>query len=161
MKRDRHSRRHNNSGWKGNGRGFDYRDEPKLQKKRVFRPTIQSVSQEQIREDAEAIKKFKAENQPVCPKCGNPVLDMSTAIFDTATGQPIHFDCMLSQISHSEKLEQGDKVTYIGQGRFGIVNFPDPRDQKKFTIKKIIDIESKETKAEWRGEMADLYSRVK
>ena len=61
----------------------------------------------------------------------------------------------------NEKIETGDKITYIGQGRFGIVHFASPGDTKHFSIKKIIDWEEKDKKPEWRNEMADLYSKIK
>jgi hypothetical protein len=86
---------------------------------------------------------------------------MSSAIGDRGTGTPIHFDCALETLAKDEKLEEGDKIIYIGQGRFGVVNFPNIHDQKHFTIKKVIDWEAKETRAGWRDEMSDLYSQIR
>jgi Mn2+/Fe2+ NRAMP family transporter len=40
-------------------------------------------------------------------------------------------------------------------------HFDNPHDQKHFQIKKIIEWENKEKKADFRNEMADLYSTVK
>jgi hypothetical protein len=60
-----------------------------------------------------------------------------------------------------ETPEQGDVVSYIGGGRFGIVHFNEPAEKREkgaFTIKKILEWEDKENRAEWRGFIADHYS---
>ncbi|MCR5218150.1 hypothetical protein [Treponema sp.] len=119
------------------------------------------VTIEQIRASEEAIKVFKSQNQPVCEKCGQVITDLSTAITNKATGNPVHFDCVLKELQATETLEDGDRLTYIGQGRFGVVNFPNIHDMKHFTIKKIIEWEDREKKGEWRNQMAELYSQVK
>ena len=92
---------------------------------------------------------------PVCPFCGKPIQDISQAISDRDTGIPIHFDCVTSKIADGEKLEKNDSVTYIGGGRFGIVNFS---NMAEFKIKKIIEWENKEKRAEWRTEICEHYS---
>ena len=53
-----------------------------------------------------------------------------------------------------------EKIAYIGQGRFGVLYFENPRDQRKFTIKKIIEWEDREKKSEWREELSGLYSQI-
>ena len=146
MRRDRHSRRHSGN-WKNNNNNNrrDFEERKNFQHpKPVFRPTIKSVSPEQIQHDEEAIKKFKSANQPVCTVCGQIIRDISTAINSKGEDSLIHFDCAIELISKNEKIETGDKLTYIGQGRFGI-----------------IDWEEKDKKPEWRSEMADLYSKIK
>ncbi len=63
MRHDRHNRKHNNSGnWKNNGR---HDHEGQKNSKPVFKPTIKSVSEEQIRESEEAIRQFKNSTQIV------------------------------------------------------------------------------------------------
>ena len=52
-------------------------------------------------------------------------------------------------------------MTYIGNGRFSIVSFENPRDLRKFKIEKIIEYEDKDKSVSWREEMANLYSQVK
>ena len=114
--------------------------------------------------------KFNTNPLPVpdCPWCGKPIRDISQAIADKDTGEPIHFECVTARISEIESLEKGDTVTYIGGGRFGIVNFGNsavnPKDtqqeNREFTIKKIIEWENKEKKAEWRSEICDHYSVI-
>ena len=104
---------------------------------------------------------------PECPFCGKSIRDISTAIADRDTGVPVHFDCVTARIAKGENLDNGDVITYIGGGRFGIVNFDsrssskDPQDKANggdFKIKKIIEWEDKEKKAEWRTLICERYS---
>jgi hypothetical protein len=101
---------------------------------------------------------------PDCPWCGKPIRDFASAIADKDTGVPIHFDCVAAKIAQEEILEKGDTVTYIGGGRFGIVHFSSSGipgrggDGKVFKIKKIIEWENKDNRAEWRSTINDHYS---
>ncbi|MDR2758970.1 MAG: hypothetical protein LBB78_06295 [Spirochaetaceae bacterium] len=102
---------------------------------------------------------------PDCPFCNKPIKDLSTALSDKATGQAVHFDCAVAKIAGEETLERGDTITYIGGGRFGIVQFSAQEGGRKgsegsrnFTIKKILEWEDKEHRADWRKNIADHYS---
>jgi hypothetical protein len=102
---------------------------------------------------------------PACPWCGKPIDDIAAAIADRNSGEPVHFDCIIARIGGGETLEAGDEITYIGGGRFGVVNFDDPPDRQKrpgeprnFKIKKILEWEDKENRAEWRQSISDHYS---
>ena len=107
---------------------------------------------------------------PTCPWCGKPIRDISQAIADKDSGEPVHFDCVAARITGGEKLERGEAVTYIGGGRFGVVCFTGqvnprgPQDRNSgppshdFKIKKIIEWENKEKRAEWRSVICDHYS---
>ena len=108
----------------------------------------------------EAIKEIKA-REVLCPICNEPITDIATAIADKASGKPAHFDCILNQIKSAEPVGENEKISYIGQGRFAVLYFENPRDQRHFTIKKVIEYEDKEHKAEWRDELSSLYSQVK
>jgi hypothetical protein len=68
-----------------------------------------------------------------------------------------------AKIAQEEPLEKGDTVTYIGGGRFGIVHFSSgvpgrSENGKTFEIKKIIEWENKDNRAEWRSTISDHYS---
>ena len=97
-----------------------------------------------------------------CPCCGKPIRDISSAIADKYTGNPVHFDCVTARIATGERLEKGDIVAYIGGGRFGIVSFGNSgashTTDRNFTIKKVIEWENKDKRAEWRSEISDHYS---
>jgi hypothetical protein len=95
---------------------------------------------------------------PVCPYCGKPIRDLAAALTDRDSGEAVHFDCVIARIAQGEILEKGDVIAYIGGGRFGIVRFDSGQDSRHFTIKKILEWENKENRAEWRGFISDHYS---
>jgi hypothetical protein len=70
----------------------------------------------------------------------------------------VHFDCVIERITGGESLEPGDAVAYIGGGRFGVVHFNNLPDTKDFKIKKILEWEDKENRAEWRKTISDHFS---
>jgi hypothetical protein len=95
---------------------------------------------------------------PDCPICGKPIKDVAAALSDRASGTPVHFDCILGRITEAEPREPGDVVGYIGAGRFAVLHYQNPQVPSSFRIKKIIEWESKENRAEWRSPIADHYS---
>ena len=119
-----------------------------------------------------------------CPYCGKPIRDVTSAIEDKETGVPIHFDCVTLRIGFGEKLEKGEAIVYIGGGRFGIVSFGSSKDSsskqegasesdnsraarrgpthetRDFKIKKIIEWEKKDNRAQWRSVISEHYSEV-
>ncbi len=156
------SRRSNDSrsGRDGYSRGRGSRNEAK-QKKPVFRSSY-ILPQEQISADEEAIRLYKDRKHCVCERCGLPIGDMGSAVLSKTTGNPIHFDCAIAILAESEKLEKNERITYIGQGRFGILNFPNIHDFRHFTIRKIIEWEDpKSERPIWRSEQTELYSQVR
>ena len=96
--------------------------------------------------------------KPLCPRCGAPIDDLPSALNDKETGQPIHFDCVIARLSEGENLGEGEKVVYLGGGRFGVVQFETPGDTKRFRVRKTLQWEEKDKRAEWRRQVADLYS---
>jgi hypothetical protein len=109
----------------------------------------------------------------LCACCGKPIEDPDTAIEDRLSGGPVHFDCVIARLSKSENLENGEVISYIGGGRFGIVRFNETKTGAKifrrddgsleeagrvFSIRKIFELEDKERRADWRGSIADHYS---
>ena len=120
------------------------------------------VSHENLEAQAkkeEAIQEIKA-RQRVWPECGELITDIASAVADKSTGKPVHFECVMNRLNETEKVGQNEKICYIGQGRFGILYFENPRDQRHFTIKKIIEWEERDKKIDWRDEMSGLYSQV-
>jgi len=122
---------------------------------------VNPVSQQEIQENENAIRSFK-EKTPVCPICGEAITDIANALLNRGDNSPVHFDCVLKKITEEEKPGPSEKVAYIGQGRFALLTFENPHDQKHFTIKKIIEWENRESeRGEWRNEMAGLFSQVR
>ena len=156
--RNRHRNWNNNNEQKNNSS----KQNQKSDNSKNSQPKFQYVAKEdpvQTQKRYQAIQEFKA-RAVVCPICNQEILDMTSAIADKSTGKPVHFDCVMNKLSETEKVEQNEKICYIGQGRFGILYFENPRDQRHFTIKKIIDWEDKDKRSEWRDEMSGLYSQI-
>lgn len=95
---------------------------------------------------------------PDCPYCGKPIKDIISAINDRSTNTPVHFDCIINHVFKNEPLEKGEMIAYIGGGRFGVVQSGSAGSNSSFTIKKIIEWEDKENRAEWRRSISDYYS---
>ncbi|CEM62757.1 hypothetical protein DWQ65_12240 [Treponema phagedenis] len=95
-----------------------------------------------------------------CPYCNKPINDLSAALSDKKTGVPVHFDCVLEFLKGAEDLKNGESLTYIGQGKFAVTVFPNSSDLRNFKIIRVIEWEDKNSCAEWRGEIAGLYSKV-
>jgi len=94
-----------------------------------------------------------------CIRCGQLISDAHAALADRKGGEPVHFDCVLAELLEKETLEKGESLSYIGGGRFGIVEFNGRKGESSyFTIKKIVEWEDKENRAPWRNTFADNYS---
>jgi hypothetical protein len=93
-----------------------------------------------------------------CQYCGKPIRDIASAVADKGNNNAVHFDCIIAKITEEEHLERGESIAYIGGGRFGIVRFNDPPGSMKFTIKKILEWENKDERAQWRSQVSDHFS---
>jgi hypothetical protein len=105
--------------------------------------------------------KPSAEPLPVliCDRCGKPIPAPNEALSDRKNGNPVHFDCAMAELAKHENLETGEAISYLGGGRFGVVSFNGGKGENgNFSIKKIVEWEDKEKRAQWRGIIADHYS---
>lgn len=98
---------------------------------------------------------------PVCPRCGQAIADISSAISDKTSGEPIHFDCALAFLQGAETLADGEKIVYIGQGKFAVVFFENPADTRKFKIIRVLEWEGREGRPEWRTDISSIFSQVR
>ncbi len=153
----RRNRKHSNN-WNNQKRNDQSRERENKQKAFQFNKALYE-DHEAEKQRIAAIQDVKA-RQVICPICGQPITDIASAIADKSTGQPVHFDCVLNQVKQSEPTGENEKVAYIGQGRFAVLYYENIRDQRHFTIKKIIEWEDREKPAEWRGELSGLYSKI-
>lgn len=96
----------------------------------------------------------------VCERCGEKIEDYTQAIGDDAAQSWWHFDCALEHLQERENPQEGEKVVYIGGGRFAIVAFPNTLNDNDFQIKTIISWENKDKRASWRTDIARKYSRT-
>ena len=128
-------------------------------KKEVFHKEYKP-DPEVIAANEEAIRVYK-ENVHMCEFCAKPINDLTSAFVDKKTGGSIHFDCVLTRLQESEKLEANQKISYIGQGKLAVIEFENPHDLRKFTIVRTIEWEEHDSECEWRDSIADLYSKVR
>ncbi|GMO40237.1 MAG: hypothetical protein Ta2B_20110 [Termitinemataceae bacterium] len=96
--------------------------------------------------------------KPICPSCKKPITDLAMSFTDRVTGEPIHFDCVVERIKNAEPVAEGESVTYLGGGRFGIIKFGVPSLMRSFKVKKVIEWENKDERALWRADIADHFS---
>lgn len=158
MGRNDRRNRHNHKNW--NNQNHQHSQNYYEQNKNVqFKSRFIVEDNEENQKREVAIREFKSKTV-TCSKCGQVITELASSISD-ADGNPIHFDCVLESIKSNEKLLPGQQVTYIGNGRFAVVSFENPRELKKFKIEKIIEYEDKSKTVSWREEMANLYSQVK
>ena len=142
-------------------RRHENRGSASYERRQERRRSQNQVNQKEIEENQNAIRAFK-ENVITCELCGQPIADIASAITNKGSSKPAHFDCVMEKLLESEKLSPTERLTYIGQGRFGILHFDNPHDQKHFEIKKIIEWDARESeRGAWRDEMAGLFSQVK
>lgn len=94
----------------------------------------------------------------ICSRCGKPIDDVAAAVQDGKEGIVAHFDCVVESLAREEPLVEGERIVYLGGGRFGIVHFENPADPRRFRIVKTIQWEEKDKRATWRKTVADRYS---
>lgn len=97
----------------------------------------------------------------VCPRCGEPIKDITGAIADKNTGEPIHFDCVLNHLEETESHAENEKIVYVGHGNFAVIFYENPLDTKKFKIVRLIEWEDRNIRPEWRAGILDYYDLSK
>lgn len=155
MNRNRRNKQHSNYHNQNNGQ----KNNPSQKKNEYSKPSAGYEDEAALKEKQKAIEELK-NKQVICAKCGQIITEVTSALSDKSSGKPIHFECALSEVEKNESLEPNEKIAYIGQGRFGVLNYENPRDQRHFTIKKIIEWEDRDSQSEWRKEISELYSKV-
>jgi len=86
-----------------------------------------------------------------CPLCGEPIKDIASAITERTSGNPAHFDCVMKKIAEEEEVQEDEKICYLGNGSFGIIQKRNSK-QMNFFIRKRIQYEEKDsaTSQTWR-----------
>lgn len=94
-----------------------------------------------------------------CGYCQKPIYDLSTALADPESGNPVHFDCALQRVIDRETLAPGEKIVYIGSGVFAAVEFKD-RGENSFTVKRRFAFEEEGKKQDWRRALSSRVSAL-
>lgn len=87
---------------------------------------------------------------PDCPICSRPVRELPSALTHRPTGQPAHFECILKELRDAQELSPQERLCYLGGGTFGILEFRQAGGATKFTIRKRIQYEEKDSPSEWK-----------
>ena len=87
-----------------------------------------------------------------CVYCGKEIENIASA-FMAPDGTYAHFDCVLERIRETEKPGEGESVSYIGGGCFGIIGRGE--DGKPIIIRRI-QYESPETVRSMKAYVASL-----
>ena len=84
---------------------------------------------------------------PLCPVCQRPVRELASAIAHRETGGPAHFDCILKVLREEHRPAENEKICYLGNGSFGVVQFRAPM---RFFVRKRVQYEKTDPPPEWR-----------
>lgn len=86
--------------------------------------------------------------RPLCPICNEPIYIIEESIRHNATGEPAHFECILSEIrdNNISDMEDEDKIVYLGSGTFGIIQERQNGKNTRFFVRKRINYENKKIK---------------
>lgn len=151
-----------------------YKNERRRRNNRRRKDAPRKSGSQYAERPVERIKLY--EGEPVeCSFCGKPVTDVASALADKTTDMPVHFDCVLNYLAEHETLNDGQSISYIGQGRFAVISSKVPgaaaetaaglvaagAPSPRFVIERIIEWEPRDKKYEWRADIADAYSKVK
>jgi len=83
-----------------------------------------------------------------CSMCGKPISDITTALSSPENGSPVHFDCVLRAVKEKLKPVDGEKVIYLGNSSFAVVDYK-MYQQRKLKILRRMDWEVPEEKSDW------------
>lgn len=87
----------------------------------------------------------------LCPICQKPVRELSSAIGYRETGEPAHFDCVLRLLRDEHHPGENEKICYLGNGSFGIVQFRGSSGSPlRFFVRKRIQYEKTDSVPDWR-----------
>ncbi|MFA5467751.1 MAG: hypothetical protein WC224_01680 [Sphaerochaetaceae bacterium] len=76
---------------------------------------------------------------PTCVLCGQVIDTIAQAICEGQEGRYSHFDCVLEKLTSQETLGENQKISYVGQGNFAIV---EKGEDGYYTLVKKIPYES-------------------
>ena len=71
----------------------------------------------------------------VCPICEKKIENMADTITDRRTGQPAHFVCVHDELLKTLKLNDNQRLSYMGSGVFAVIEDVNEEGKQKFKIK--------------------------
>lgn len=79
---------------------------------------------------------------PNCVLCGEVINEIAQAISEGREGGFSHFDCVIEKLNSQERLKENQKISYVGQGAFAVV---EKDDSGHYSLIKRIPYESTST----------------
>ena len=112
---------------------------------------LKTKAKKKGRPQQSAITKNVVEPNNKCVICGETINSIAEAF--SYGGGYAHFDCILNLLKNNEVLSEGDSISYIGSGQFGICH---KNEDGKYTIVKRIEIENKESNVAFKDYVESL-----
>ncbi len=97
---------------------------------------------------------MRPEDYPNCPVCGMSVKNLNIAIEEKKSHEPAHFECIMRELATEVQLTPQERLHYLGSGCFGIVQFEEGKGLSSFSIKRKIQYEDANNKADWRKKIS-------
>ncbi len=79
----------------------------------------------------------------ICPKCNKTIYEMSSTLEDKKTKKAAHFNCIFEEIKKDTFINKYQRLVYIGNGTFAVIEDINEKGRMKFIIKKRIQYTEK------------------
>jgi hypothetical protein len=91
-----------------------------------------------------------------CPLCLQSIGDDPTAIKFGKNQDPAHFNCVLTWLEQNEVLAKGEKIAYIGAGKFAVILHDPKAKSAKLTIVRYLSFSEENTHTQplWKRNLA-------
>lgn len=80
---------------------------------------------------------YRTESLPmsVCPICNKPIANMMTALSNDNSESYAHFDCVYDKLKSKVTMKGNERLSYIGNGAFAVIEDYKDGQSSKFKIK--------------------------
>ncbi len=112
------------------------------------------------RKQEQKIQQGPAKPAVICSLCEKPIEVISTAVSGMSTGDIAHLECVIRHLEQSEQLSDSQRIIYIGQGNFAVVQYRNEHKQGAFTIVKRITHETSEQTKLFKQSIGDRLPQV-
>ncbi len=98
---------------------------------------IQQVLDKSLSDSRKEIARIK-QDKKVCALCSTPIDDMLSAVRHSEGDDVCHFECVQKELAKSEPLAENEKMVYVGNGDFCIVQERRNRGKMYYFLRKRI-----------------------
>lgn len=97
----------------------------------------------------------------ICSICEKPIDIISTAVSGFQKEEIAHIECVIGHLEESQDLTDRQKVVYIGQGSFAVVEYKNAQKHGSFTVVKKIAHEDGEQKKQLKASIQDRLPEIR